>query len=47
MQKQVADDAPFVELYYAPYIYAYKKSVVDFTVYPTGNYHLEETRLSS
>jgi len=47
MQKQVSNDAPFVELYYAPYIYAFKKSVVDFTVYPTGNYHLEETRLSS
>jgi peptide/nickel transport system substrate-binding protein len=47
IQQQVASDAPFVELYYAPYIYAYRSTVQDFTVYPTGNYHLEEAWLSS
>jgi peptide/nickel transport system substrate-binding protein len=47
MQDQVASDAPFVELYYAPYIYAYSDSVMNFTVYPTGNYHLEEAWLTS
>lgn len=47
IQETVAQDAPFVELYYAPYIYGHQDSVGGWTVYPTGNYHLEEAWLSS
>lgn len=47
MQKTVAEQAAFVELYYAPYIYAHQDKVGGWTVYPTGNYHLEEAWLSS
>ncbi len=47
IQETVAQEAPFVELYYAPYIYAHQDSVGGWTVYPTGNYHLEEAWLSS
>jgi peptide/nickel transport system substrate-binding protein len=47
MQETVAQEAAFVELYYAPYIYAHQDAVGGWTVYPTGNYHLEEAWLSS
>ncbi len=47
IQETVAEEAAFVELYYAPYIYAHQDSVGGWTVYPTGNYHLEEAWLSS
>lgn len=47
MQNQVAMDCPFIELYYQPYIYAHRDQVGGFTVYPTGNYHLEDVWLSS
>ncbi len=47
IQETVAQEAPFVELYYAPYIYAHQDKVGGWTVYPTGNYHLEEAWLSS
>lgn len=47
IQETVAAEAPFVELYYAPYIYAHQDKVGGWAVYPTGNYHLEEAWLSS
>jgi peptide/nickel transport system substrate-binding protein len=47
IQDQVAMDAPFAELYYSPYVYAHRDSVNGFTVYPTGNYHLEDVWLAS
>ena len=47
MQETVAQEAAFVELYYAPYIYAHQTKLGGWTVYPTGNYHLEEAWLAS
>jgi peptide/nickel transport system substrate-binding protein len=47
IQETVAEEAAFVELYYAPYIYGHQDTVGGWTVYPTGNYHLEEAWLAS
>jgi peptide/nickel transport system substrate-binding protein len=47
MQEMVANDAPFVELYYQPYAYAQSTAVGGFAVPPTGSYHLEDMWLSS
>ena len=47
LQDRVAMDAPFAELYDAPYAYAYRNAVGGFAVYPTGNYHLENVWLAS
>jgi len=47
MQETVAEEAAFVELYYAPYIYAHQAKVGGWTVYPTGNYHLEDAWLAT
>lgn len=46
IQDIVAEDAPFCELYYQPYVYAQQTSVRGFTIPPTGNYHLEDVSLS-
>jgi peptide/nickel transport system substrate-binding protein len=47
IQDIVAMDCPFAELYYQPYLYARKTSVGNFTIAPTGNYHLEDVWLTS
>jgi len=47
IQNIVAMDCPFAELYYQPYPYARKTSVMGFTIPPTGNYHLEDVWLTS
>ena len=45
IQKQAAEDAFMVFLYYSPYRYAYSDKVQGFKVYPTGNYHMEDVWL--
>jgi peptide/nickel transport system substrate-binding protein len=47
IQNIIAMDAPFIELYYQPYVYAQATSVEGFAVPSTGNYHLEEVWLQS
>jgi peptide/nickel transport system substrate-binding protein len=47
IQVQTADDAVMGYLYYSPFVYAYSSSVHGLSVYPTGNYHLENVWLSS
>lgn len=46
VQVQVAKDAPLAFLYYSPFAYAYSTRLRGFTVYPTGNYHLEDAWLT-
>jgi peptide/nickel transport system substrate-binding protein len=46
IQDMVAEQAPLVMLYYAPYAYAQQVNVNGFFVPPTGNYHLEDVTLS-
>lgn len=46
IQKQAAEDAFMVFLYYSPYQYSYSNKVNGFLPYPTGNYHLEDVTLS-
>ena len=46
IQLILAHDAPMAYLYYQPFVYAYGSNVHGFTVYPTGNYHLENVWLS-
>ncbi len=46
IQTQVANDAVMGYLYYSPFVYAVSTKVHGFTVYPTGNYHLENVWLS-
>ena len=45
IQKQAADDAFMVFLFYSPYRYATASKVQGFLVYPTGNYHMEDVWL--
>ena len=45
IQKQAAEDAFMVFLYYSPYRYATTDKVQGFQVYPTGNYHMEDVWL--
>jgi peptide/nickel transport system substrate-binding protein len=46
IQKQAAEDAFLAFLYYSPFSYATSTKVDGFQVYPTGNYHLEDVKLS-
>ena len=46
IQLILAQDPPMAYLYYQPFVYAYSAKVNGFTVYPTGNYHLENVWLS-
>jgi peptide/nickel transport system substrate-binding protein len=46
IQTQVANDAVMAYLYYSPFVYAISTKVHGFSVYPTGNYHLENVWLS-
>jgi peptide/nickel transport system substrate-binding protein len=46
IQQQIASDLPLIPLYYSPFVYAYSPKVHGFSVYPTGNYHLENVWLS-
>ena len=47
LQAATADDAHMVYLAYLPFPYASSTSVHGFTVYPTGNYHLEDVWLGT
>lgn len=47
IQVQLGKDAPLAYLYYSPFAYATSTKVHGFTVYPTGNYHLENVWLSA
>lgn len=46
IQLMLAQDPPMAYLYYQPFVYALTNNVHGFTVYPTGNYHLEDVWLS-
>ena len=46
IQAQAAQDAFMVFMYYSPYRYAMTSKVHGFLVYPTGNFHMEDTWLS-
>jgi peptide/nickel transport system substrate-binding protein len=46
IQKQAAADAFLGFLYYSPLSYSASTAVDGFLVYPTGNYHLEDVKLS-
>jgi peptide/nickel transport system substrate-binding protein len=46
IQKQAADDAFLGFLFYSPFSYSYSTKVSGFQVFPTGNYHLEDVKLS-
>lgn len=46
IQTQVANDAVMGYLYYSPFVYAVSTKVHGLTIYPTGNYHLENVWLS-
>lgn len=47
IQTLVADECPFVMLYYSPYPYAQQTKVQGFKIPPTGAYHLENVSLST
>jgi peptide/nickel transport system substrate-binding protein len=46
IQKQAAEDAFLGFLYYSPFSYSFSTKVQGFEVYPTGNYHLEDVKLT-
>ncbi len=46
IQKQAAEDAFLGFLYYSPFSYSFSTKVEGFQVYPTGNYHLEDVKLT-
>jgi peptide/nickel transport system substrate-binding protein len=46
IQRQVANDAPLAFLFYSPFTYAYSNKVHGLTVYPTGNYPLQNVSLN-
>lgn len=47
IQQAINQANPYVVLYYSPAVYAYSDNVHDFHPYPTGNYNLVDTWLSS
>ena len=47
IQAMINQATPYVALYYSPAVYAFSSSVNDFQPYPTGNYNLVDTWLSS
>jgi peptide/nickel transport system substrate-binding protein len=47
IQVKLAQDAVMAFLYYSPFVYAYSTQVHGLTVYPTGNYPLENVWLGS
>lgn len=47
MQKLVTEQAPFVPLYYSPSMYSYSSKVTGFHPGATGNYFLENVKLSN
>lgn len=46
VQSILAQDPPMAYLYYQPFAYSFSSKVNGFSVYPTGNYHLENVWLS-
>lgn len=45
IQKRIYEVAPFLPLYYVPYVYAMSQHVQDLTVPPTGDWRLEDVWL--
>lgn len=46
IQKRIYDVAPFLPLYYVPYVYAMSKKVNNLVVPPTGDWRLEDVWLT-
>lgn len=41
------ETVPQIPLYFSPFVYAFSSSVHDFSVYPLGNYHMEDVWMSA
>lgn len=47
MQQLIAQNVPYLSLYYSPALFSYSTKVHDFQIAPTGNYFLENVYLSN